>query len=408
VGAVFLAVEKLTVQTLLKSPAHRWVRTWGAAMQAPDATDVFPDAAKSLRDLTLRHVVRVSLGGSQFRLWFSNECGDEPLALGKAHLALSDGGATILGGTDRELTFAGSQSIVVPSGTSIVSDVVSLPVPRLGQISVSLYLPGSTMNSVVTLHQDGRTTSYVSATGNHCADRAMVVSGTSRALCFLSAVDVLASPQSSTLVALGDSITDGYASKPDMFGSWPDVLAERMGEHRVDEIAVANMGISGNRLLRDWNGPSALARFNRDVLGAPNVHYLTILVGINDIGASDFLVRPNERVDSADIIAGLSQLVARAQEHGIRVFVGTLMPIGGSNSENPGYDTKVGEQTRQAVNEWLRGGCGADAVIDFDKVMRDPDHIERLRPDYDCGDHLHPNDAGYRAMAEAFDLRLLK
>jgi lysophospholipase L1-like esterase len=376
-------------------------------MQAPDATDVFPDAAKSLRNLTLRHVVRVSLGGSQFRVWISNECGDKPLALGEAHLALSEDGALILGGTDRALTFGGARSIVVPSGASIVSDVVSLPVPHLGRIAVSLYLPGSTMNSVVTMHQDGRTTSYLSASGNHSADHAMTVSGTSHALCFLSAVDVLAGARSATLVTLGDSITDGYASSPDKFGSWPDVLAERLEKHHVNDIAVANMGISGNRLLRDWNGPSALARFNRDVLGAPNVRYLTILVGINDIGASDFLVRPDERVCSGDIIAGVSQLVARAHEHGIRVFVGTLMPTGGSNGENPGYDTQAGEQTRQSVNEWLRCGCAADAVIDFDKLMRDPDHIQELRPDYDCGDHLHPNDAGYRAMAEAFDLQLL-
>jgi len=385
-----------------------WVRAWGAAMQAPDAIDNFPDAGKSIRNQTLRQVVRLSLGGSKFRVWISNEFGNRPLALGEAHVALAETGAAIREGTDRVLTFSGRKAFVIPAGASAVSDVVSLPVPSLGRVALSLYFPESTMNSIVTIHQEGRATGYLSAPGNHAAERAMTVSGTLQTLFFLSAVDVLANAGSSTLVTLGDSITDGWASSPDQFKRWPDALAERIDKNRAHPIGVANMGISGNRVLRDWYGPSALARFDRDVLAAPNVRYLVILEGINDIGAPGFLLRAGEEVSGEDIMAALSQLCARAHEHGIQVFVGTLMPSGGSNEQNPGYDTEGGERTRQAVNEWLRRGSIADGVIDFDKVMRDPQHLVQLRPDYDSGDHLHPNDAGYRAMADAFDLRLLR
>jgi lysophospholipase L1-like esterase len=405
--ALYAALHAVGVSGASLAPdANQWVRSWGAAMQAPDTPEYFPDAGKRSRDQTLRQIVRLSLGGSHMRVWVSNDFGDRPLTVKEAHIAVSEGGAVIRAGSDRVLTFGGSRSITIPAGVSFVSDVVSLSVPNLGRVAVSLYLPESTMNSIPTVHQDGRNTGYFSTLGNHAADLSLPVMNTTQALFFLSAIDVVAGADSFTLIALGDSITDGFASTPDRFGRWPDDLAERLAQRGGNKIAVDNSGISGNRILRDWTGPSALARFDRDVLGAPNVRYLIILEGINDIGAPGYLKRAAEQVDSKDIIEGFRQLCIRARQHGIKVFLGTIMPSGGTNEQNPGYDTPAGEQVRQEVNSWIRHQDSADGVIDFDQAVRDPNQIRRLRPDYDSGDHLHPNDVGYRAISNAVDLRL--
>lgn len=377
--------------------------TWGASPQMPPAEGDRRDSSDAgFRDQTVRMIVRVSIGGEELRVRFSNAFGVGPVTLGDVRIALAGKGAAILPGTDRALTFSGRPSFIIPPGAMAVSDPVHLELPATARVAVSVFLPTAT--GPATWHELSNQTTYVSEPGNFTASATMPAAETMkpmRSWYWLSGIDVLASEQTGAVVALGDSITDGAYSTLDANDRWPDVLANRIskgGERGAGALAVLNEGISGNRILHDVDGPNALARFDRDVLAQDGVRYLIVLEGINDIGWPHMSggKYANDAVSAEDIIAALQQIAERAHSHGIRVFGGTLTPFGGAF-----YQTPDGEAERQAVNHWIRTSGAFDGVIDFDKVTRDPKRPDRFLPTYDSGDHLHPSDAGYDAMGRA-------
>jgi lysophospholipase L1-like esterase len=392
------------------APEH-WVGTWATA---PVSVAAQPGGQPQLgqqasppavTNQTLRQIVHTSIGGDRVRVVLTNAFGTRPLAIGGAHVALRDTGSMIIVDSDRPLTFGGVVTVTIPPGALILSDPVSLKVPPMGDLAVDIYLPGDTASSPspLTMHTGARQTNYISATGNHLGEKQFSGATTTPSWFFLGRVDVTAPAQAAAVVALGDSITDGYNSTPDTNNRWPDSLARRlMGAG--GGIAVLNLGIDGNRVLNEIAGPAALARFDRDVLAAPGVTYVFVLEGINDLGLPGLL--NDRRPTSAELIAGHRQLIARAHARDLKIFASTLLPYEGTTI--PGYFSEEGEQIRQAFNEWVRTGKEYDGIIDFDQVIRDPSHPARMLPRYDSGDHLHPNDAGYQAMANAFDLGLVR
>jgi len=347
-------------------------------------------------DQTLRMVVRTSIGGRRIRIALSNMLNAEPLTIGAAHLALHAGDGAIATNTGRPLTFSGEASFVVPPGVLVLSDPVDLDVPPLTDLAVSLYLPGPT--GPPTSHSIGTRTSYV-ARGNVAAE-ASLPDGTARttAYAWLSSVDVVAPADAFAVVTFGDSITDGYATTTDENRAWPARLAQRLaGDKRTRRVAVVNQGISGNQVLRNGAGLSMLARFDRDVLSRPGVKWVVLLGGINDINIRGRF--GTDPLTPEQLIDGYEQIIARSHAHGLRVVGATVTPQEGQRTA-----TAQGEATRQAVNRWILTSGRFDAVVDFDAAVRDPAQPARLRPDYDPGDHIHPNDAGNEAMAAAFDL----
>ncbi len=353
---------------------------------------------------TVRMVVRTSIGGRRVRLKLSNAFGSTPVLVGAAHLAKRGTGAAIVVGTDRALTFAGKASFTLMPGVVAVSDPVEVDVPALGDLAVSLYLPSDT--GPPTTHATGLHTTYVSTEGDFTGQSEFPVAGTTQQYYWIASVEVDAPAEAGAIVAFGDSITDGARSTPDTNNSWPALLAARLGADKATTaVAVVNEGIGGNRLFTDATGlagVSALARLDRDVLTHPGVKWLMILEGINDIGtlASN---TTTTAVTKDDLIWVLQQVIDRAHAHGIKVIGCTLTPY-----EGAGYARESGEAIRSAVNEWIRTSGAFDAVVDFDAATRDPNSPKRFKPEFDPGDHLHPNDAGYKAMAEAVDLSIFK
>jgi lysophospholipase L1-like esterase len=386
-----------------------WIDTWAASPQpiwGPDflAGLTFP---RNLWNQTMREVARVSLGGSKVRVVLSNEYGTLPMTVGEAHIALSDSGAKIKEGTDRTLTFGGSASITIPPGAPAVSDPIDLEVPALGSVAVSLFFPQVTPTT--TMHNDGRQTAYIVA-GNKSGDADIKPDSTTLSRLFLTGIMVDAKDGARAIVTFGDSITDGDGSSADANHRWPDVLAERLNAAGGAPTAVLNEGISGERVLTDRMGTNALARFDQAVLSHPHVDTVIFMMGINDIGWPDSVLDPQATPPSADnIIAGYKQLIARAHDHGIRILGATLTPFNNAFGGGPleGYYNDEKEAKRVAVNEWIRTGGGFDGVIDFDKVVQDPSNPNKIRADFNKGDDLHPNDAGYKAMAESIDLGML-
>jgi lysophospholipase L1-like esterase len=351
---------------------------------------------------TLRQVVHTSVGGSKARIVFTNSYGTAPLTLGAASVALRDREHTVQASTVRPLTFSGRSTFTIPAGATVLSDAVDLAIPPMADLMVDVYLPGTTnVSSPVTMHNTAFQTNYISETGNHVGKVNLPTVGTTQSWFFLSRVDVVASDASGAIVAFGDSITDGTRSTPDTNSRWPDQLARRLlSQSGPFKIGVLNAGIGGNRVLSEGTfnqGVNALARFEHDVLGQSGVTAVIVMEGINDIGTA----RQNPTPTAEDIIAGHKQLVERARSRGLRVFGATLTPFWGA-----AYYTDVGEAKRQAVNAWIRTGNAYDGVIDFDLVTRDPDDPKRFLAAFDSCDHLHPSDAGYRAMADAVDLSL--
>lgn len=387
-----------------------WIPTWAASPQPVWDAEFFAPVAipRALRDQTIRQVARVSVGGSQVRVELSNEYGTRPLLIGAAHVALAGEGVAIAAGSDRALTFGGRPSVTVPPGAPILSDPVDLAVPPLGSLAVSLFLPEITPTT--TWHNEGAQTAYISGPGDLTAAASFEPAQTITSRIFLSEILVDAKPGARAVVTFGDSITDGAASTPDANHRWPDFLAERLHAAGA-EVAVVNQGISGARVLRDRMGDNALARFDRDVLSQPYADTVVVMMGINDIGwPGTLLVPEGEPAPSAeDIIVGYQQLIARAHGKGLRILGATLTPFENTFAGHPlfGYYDETKEAKRQAVNQWIRTSGAFDGVIDFDAATRDPSNPKHIRADFDSGDHLHPQDTGYKAMADAVDLELL-
>ena len=387
-----------------------WIGTWSASPQEIWEADFFAPVGipRSLRDQTVRQIARVSLGGSRVRVELSNEFGEHPLIIGAAHVALADKGSAIVPGSDRALTFGGSPTVTIPPGAPVLSDPLELAVPPLGSVAVSLYLPE--IAPTATWHWEGVQTAYISGPGDFTGATDFTPALTTTSRIFLSGIMVDKSQVARAVVTFGDSITDGATSTPDANHRWPDFLAERLVAAGA-EVAVLNEGISGARVLRDRMGDNALARFERDVLSHPHADTVVLMMGINDIGwPGTILVPEGEAAPSAeDIIAGYRQLIVRAHASGMRIIGATLTPFENTFAGNPlfGYYDEAKEAKRQAVNEWIRTSGAFDGVIDFDAVARDPANPKHIKAEFDSGDHLHPQDTGYKAMANSVDLELL-
>jgi lysophospholipase L1-like esterase len=376
--------------------AH-WVGTW--------TTTPAPVEGMALGNQTLRMIARVSIGGPSVRVRLSNAYGQRKLAVGAAHVALRSEGAGIVPGSDRVLTFDGSPSTTIAVGALVVSDPVELEVPPLADLAVSVHLPSDVPESFqITGHGNAHQTSYISPPGDFAAATAMPVQETTEAFLFVSGVEVLALRETGGIVALGDSLTDANISQLDANHRWPDQLARRLVARRGGRpMGVMNQGIGGNRILHDVRGDSGLRRFDRDVLAQPGVTHVIVLLGINDI--RNRTQKPEEVVTAEEMIAGLHQLAVRAHAGGLKIFGGTLLTFE-YETFNPGFYTPEGEAKRQALNAWIRESGAFDAVVDFEKALRDPSHPTQMLPIYDCGDHLHPSDTGYLHMGDCIDLSL--
>jgi lysophospholipase L1-like esterase len=376
----------------------RFVSAWVAAPDEP---------GPSFDEQTLRQVVRVSIAGSSVRIRLSNLFGKGPVTLGSVRVAVHAGSGAIPPGTDRALTFGGKPSVTISPGADVLSDAVPFDVPALQELAVSLYVPDATGPS--TTHTVGMQNAYV-ARGDQTSATALSGAEPDGTRYFLTDVEVAAADGARALVVVGDSVSDGVGSTDDANARWPDALAARLqADPGLRTVAVVNSGLAGNRILKDGSspylGPSTLKRFDRDALDKPGVRWVVLLQGINDISAAQLLPSAADQVTAEQIVEGMKALVARAHARGVLVFGATLLPRAGARGSRP--HTPAGEVMRQAVNAWIRTGGGFDAVVDFEAVVRDPVRPTFLRADFDSGDGTHPNDAGYRAMADAFDLRLL-
>ncbi len=344
-------------------------------------------------------IVRTSVGGSVLRVQLSNTFGPAPLSVGAAHIALRDKGSSIVTSSDHALTFSGQPSIVIPAGAQALSDPVDMHVGPLAYLTISVYISGKAVDP--TDHLTGLHTTYVSGPGDFTGSVSITPVRTSESWYWISAVDVLAPAKTGVIVAFGDSITDGATSTPDTDSSWPSQLADRIQKNKstAGKWAVVNEGISGNQLLSDGMGKAALARLDRDVFSLTGVKWIIVLEGINDIGLSSFMHNPADKVTARQLIDAQKQIIARAHLRGIKVMGATLTPFKGAS-----YYSPQGEKTREAVNHWILTSGAFDATVDFDKVVEDPGHPEEIRPSWNIRDHLHPNDQGYKAMADAINL----
>lgn len=383
------------------APTCSWQAAWASAQMAPEGNNVLP--AGTLTDATLRQIVRPSLGGKAVRVRVSNVFGRAPLTIDAASIAHAAGNdsARVRAGTVRALTFGGATGVTVPPGAEWLSDPVTLPVAAFDDLAVSIHLPADPDGQ--TSHPGSRATSWIVKGEATAAADLAGATGTDHWF-QLSGVEVERCAAPGGVVAFGDSITDGYGVKPNTNARWTDGLAKRLG----GRAAVLNLGIGGNRVLLDGLGPSAMARFDRDVLGQAGAKHLIVLEGINDIGV---LTREQPATPAAHraLVAGVTgayaQMVARARAHGMTVHLATIMPFASNAYYHPGA---ASEADRQAINAWIRTPGNADHLIDFDRIMRDPARPDRLAPGYDSGDGLHPSIAGYAAMAAAVDVAALR
>jgi lysophospholipase L1-like esterase len=380
------------------SAADQWVAAWSAP---PDQD------GPALAGKTIRQIVRPSVAGASVRVRLSNLYGATAATIGPVRIAKHAGAAAIQLATDRAITFGGKSTVTIAQGADALSDPVAFPLVAFEQVAISLYVVDG---KVSTLHGVGMQTAYI-ANGEVTAAAKLETSETDTSRYFLTDVEVAARSDARTVVVIGDSITDGVGSTLDSNRRWPDQLAERLqADPALASIAVVNSGIAGNRLLNDASapfiGPSLLSRFERDALSKPNVRWIIVLTGSNDISASDMLATAKDKVSAQQLITGLQQLVARAHARGIKVYAATLLPKAGV--EKPFIHTPESQMKRDEVNAWIRSSGAFDAVVDFARLMGDPARPDRLAPRYDSGDHLHPNDAGFAAMADAIELRLLR
>jgi lysophospholipase L1-like esterase len=408
-----------------KNQGDHWIGTWAAAPQRALRASV-----QTFSNQTVRLIVHASAGGKVVRIKISNAFGEQPLVVGSAHIARRAIGANIDPGSDRSLTFAKYSSTTVPPGSSVVSDPVDLDVPALSDLAISLFLPSPT--SATTVHILALQTNYVSTeTGDASAAASFPVGKSIASWPFLTGVDVMASRRGATIVAFGSSLTDGDGSTRDANHRWPDVLAERLQKEGNLECGVLNEGIIGNRLLSDSQSPrqsggppplgpvleqlgpslgrAGLVRFDRDVLAQAGAKYVILALGVNDILFPGAFIPGTEGVTAQELIAGNRQLLARAHKNGLRAIGTTIPPCEHALFRNPlfdGFYTPEKEKIREEVNAWIRSGGEFDGVIDFDAAVRDPNHATQLLPEYDSGDHLHVNNAGNVAQANAIALAM--
>lgn len=395
---LLLAVSPGVLLAQKNAPVH-WVGTWAASpVPIDNGKGPFGEA-----DSTVRETVHTSIAGKAFRLVVSNEWGTKPLSVGAVRVEFHADAAKPA--AQRQVTFGGSSSVVIPAGAKVYSDALAVALPAESSLTVSLFIPKQSIPTL-TMHAYGDQPNFM-APGDQTAAATLTQPVESDSWLFLTAVEVQAPAQGASVVTLGDSITDGAVSTRGANLRWPDDLGRRLQANpKTSHLAVLNAGIGGNRIVHSDigtnAGPGAMVRFDRDVLSQAGVKYLIILEGINDIGVGTGPINPHDTVTPEELIYGLSQLVERAHTHGIKVYLGTLMPDKGLGL----YYTEAGEAERQAVNQWIRSNKVSDGVIDFDKAVRDPADPQRLLPAFDGGDHIHPSDAGHHAMADAIDLSL--
>jgi lysophospholipase L1-like esterase len=398
------ALATLPASSQTAASSMNWVGSWAASQQIPEPQNALPD--DDLHDATVRQIVHLSIGGGLVRVHLSNAFGKAPLHFTSVHIArpVSLSVAKIDPATDKALTFAGSADVLVPAGAEYLSDPVEYPVAPLSSVAITFHLDQAPVQQ--TGHPGSRATSYY-VHGDQVSSADLPDAKKIDHWYQLAGVDVAAPAGSAAIVALGDSITDGHAATTNGNDRWTDVLAQRLqASPSTRNLSVLNHGIGGNHVLTDGLGPNALARFDRDVLAQAGVRYVLLLEGVNDLGG---LTRLNE-VPAAEhdllvhrILSAYQQMVLRAHAHGIQVIGATILPYTGSDYYHPG---PTSEADRQAINQWIRVPGHFDGVVDFDKVMRDPAHPERMLPAFDSGDHLHPSPAGYKAMGEAVPLAL--
>jgi lysophospholipase L1-like esterase len=391
-AVLVVAVSSSLAQSV---PHPQWVGTWATAPMVAEGNNMRPFSAT-----TLREIVHISAGGAQIRVRFSNAFGTDPLTIGDAHVALSAGNAAAQPGTDHAVTFGGATSVNIPPGAELFSDPIAFAVQPLSSLAVSFNLPSQVMRAE-TYHSFADQDNFI-ANGDVSTAADLPEATKISSWYFLDGVDVEAVESSQAIVTLGDSITDGALSTHNANLRWPDLLAARLNaDPNLKNTSVLNVGIGGNRVLNEVAGPSALSRVNRDVLSQSGVRYVIVLESINDIGRLAHVTNPYDDITAAQLEMALKQIADDAHEHGIKAIGATLTPYGGA-----GYSSDKGEQVREAVNDWIRTSGTFDGVADFDKATQDPANPTHFNPAYDSGDHLHPKDAGYKAMADSIDLSL--
>ncbi|MFE9450332.1 SGNH/GDSL hydrolase family protein [Streptomyces sp. NPDC006739] len=424
--ALALVVTSSAVTALLRSRAEaaprtapgiavrtHWVNTWTAMPQLTEPANLppapFTGEKSVLVDTTLRQTLRVSTGGHRIRLRFSNAYGDTPLPLTAVTVALPQGGKAGVSATEpgstRPVTFSGRAATTVPVGAQVVSDPLDFPLHSGSVLTVTAYLAGGQPSLALTSHPGSRTTSYL-VTGDHTRDQDLTGAIPVNHWYLLSDVEVLSPGDTRAVAILGDSLTDGRGSTTNGNDRWPDQFFDRLQTRpATSHLAVLNQAAGGNRVLNDGLGPNVLARLDRDILSRSGVSWLILFEGVNDIGTADATPEAQRRV-ADDLIAGYQQIIVRAHAQGIPVYGATITPFGG----NTPYDDPAGERevARQRVNAWIRAAGHFDAVIDFDRVVRDPDNPRRLLPSVHVGDWLHLNPQGYRMLADAVPATLFR
>jgi lysophospholipase L1-like esterase len=383
---------------------EHWVGSWAASQQAPEVQNSL--AVEDLHDATLRQIVHLSIGGGELRVRMSNAFGTAPLHLTAVHVArpVSAASSAIDAASDRVVMFHGRQDVTIPAGAEYVSDAVTFSATALSDLAITIYFDQPPVGE--TGHPGSRGTSYV-AHGDAVSAAMLPEAKKIEHWYQVSGVDVAAPAQATAIVTLGDSITDGHGATTNGNDRWPDDLARRLqASPGTRMLGVVNEGIGGNRILLDGLGPNAMARFDRDVVAQTEARYLIVLEGVNDLGTltrtGEVSVEEHQELVGR-ILSAYQQMIARAHAHGIQAIGATILPFGGSGYYHPGAEN---EADRQAINRWIRDPSHFDAVVDFDKTMRDPNRPDYLLPAYDSGDGLHPSPKGYQAMADSIPLAM--